>query len=205
AAAAAPGAAAGQVLTDEDFETIEVEKAGDLPVNVSYPDLAPLPAALELELTTRMKRFLRVDEVWSADMVGAHDGDCVVGLVAPEVVSIACRHLIDARTKAQAAAGTIGAPGDYTRAAFTYWRETGLPSIDPAELVGADRLKRLCGDAARPMVVLDGDGLRWVPDDNHVAPAGCPDGVEWSDMEPASPRARALLVRVSPAARTPPP
>ncbi len=171
-----PGPAGAGVLTGADFAVITVETPGEPPGKVSYPDLAPLPAPLETELTTRMKELLL------GGSGGSGDGECQVGLVSPELVSIGCRR------------------GD-TRAAFTYWREVGLPSIDPAELVGADRLKRLCGDGARPRVVFDAGGLRWVPDDNHAAPAGCVDGVAWADMEPASPRARALIAGVSAARR----
>jgi hypothetical protein len=157
AATLTPSPAAAQVLTGEDFAAVETDQ-------ISYPDLAPLPAPLAAELTTRMTKFLR------------DEGDCFVGLVTPEVVSLSCRR------------------GD-TRATFTYWRERALPTIDPAELVGADRLQRLCGDGARPRFVLDRDGLRWVPDTNHAPPDDCPDGVEWGDMQPTSARARALVGR----------
>jgi hypothetical protein len=103
-------------------------------------------------------------------------GSCDANLVAPEVVSFTCRR-------------------SDTRATLTYWRERALPSIDPAELVGADRLQALCGDAVRPLVVLDRDGMRWFPDTNHPPPDDCPDGVEWADMAPTSPRAKALVAR----------
>lgn len=196
----APSPSDAQVLTKDEFATITNEREGEFPMNVSYPDLAPLPDALAAELTTRMKKFLRVDDQPDPDLVGMHEGDCFVGLVAPEVVSISCRRLIDSRTKAEAAAGRGGAPGDYTRTTFTHWRERGLPTIDPAELVGADRLKTLCGDAARPMFVLDRDGLRWVPDENHGAPDDCPDGIEWADMAPFSTRARTFVARQLPPA-----
>lgn len=170
AASMAPSPASAQVLTQDDFASIAVEREGegDTPASMSYPDLAPLPDALNAELTARMKKFLR------------DEGDCFVGLVAPEVVSISCRRLT-------------------ARAVFTDWRERGLPPIDPAELVGADRLKDLCGDAVRPQFILDRDGLRWIGDENHVAPDDCIDGVEWADMAPVSPRAKALVKRQLPA------
>jgi hypothetical protein len=133
-------------------------------MNVSYPDLAPLPDALADDLTKRMRAFLRAG------------GECKVGLITPEVISIQCR-------------------SDHTRAVFTFWREAKLPAIDAAELVGADRLKSLCGDAPRPMFILDRDGLRWIADDDHVAPDDCIGGIEWADMAPASTRARALVAR----------
>lgn len=169
AASMAPSPASAQVLTQDDFAAIAVEREGQggTPMRMSYPDLAPLPDALNVELTKRMKKFLR------------DEGDCFVGLVAPEVVSISCRRLTE-------------------RAVFTYWRERGLPPIDPAELVGADRLKDLCGDGVRPQFILDRDGMRWVPDENHVAPDDCIEGVEWADMAPASPRAKALVKRQLP-------
>ncbi|HUQ04187.1 MAG TPA: hypothetical protein VM261_16925 [Kofleriaceae bacterium] len=164
AAALVPAPAVAQLLTGDDFAMIEIEQEGEVPIRLSYPDLAPLPTALAAELTTRMKKFLR------------SEGDCHVGLVAPEVVSLSCRS------------------GD-RRATFTYWREARLPTIDPAELVGADRLKQLCGDDVRPQLLLDRDGLRWVPDANHAPPDACPDGIEWADMAPASARGRALVAR----------
>jgi hypothetical protein len=164
AAALTPAPAVAQLLTGDDFAVVELDEVGGQPVRISIPDLAPLPPALAAELTTRMTKFLRAE------------GDCHVGLVAPEVVSLSCRR------------------GE-TRATFTYWREARLPAIDPAELVGGDRLRQLCGDAVRPQLLLDRDGLRWVPDENHALPERCPDGVAWADMAPASARARALVAR----------
>jgi hypothetical protein len=180
AASLAPSPTAAHVLSRDDFTEIVVDREGDVPMNVTYPDLAPLPDALNAELTARMKKFLRTADKPAPDEVGIHEGDCFVGLVAPELVSISCRRLIDSRT---------------TRVVFTYWRERALPAIDPAELVGADRLKALCGDAVRPRFILDRDGLRWVGDDDHPAPDDCVEGIEWADMAPASPRAKALVTR----------
>jgi hypothetical protein len=135
---------------------------------------APALASLEPELAAELARRTR-----------RHT--CEVGLVAHEVLSLRCRR---------------DSPDGLAHVGFTYWRELDLPTIDPAELVGAARLNDLCGDAPRPSFVVDRDGLRWVPDTNHGAPTGCPDGIAWGDMAPTTPRARATVSRTG---RTPPP
>ncbi len=161
--------AAAEALDGDDFATIEVDPPGGAPIRVSYPDLAPLPAAIARELTARMRAFL---------LAGAHDGACEVTLAVPELISIGCR------------------AGDHARAPIVVWRAPGLPPVKLDQLVEPARLEPLCGTATPDGAwVLRIDGVAWLPGDP-APPAGCAQGIRWVDMVPTDARTRDLVARM---------
>lgn len=164
--------AAAEALDGDDFATIEVDRPGGVPIRVSYPDLAPLPAAIARDLTARMRTFLRADHRYAADAVGSHDGECELTLAVPELISIACRLAIDGRT---------------TRDTLVVWRTPGLPEVKLDELVAAPVLARVCGTPTPAgLWVVDREGVRWLPGDDPAAPPGCAGGIDRVDMLPLS-------------------
>jgi len=206
--AAAAAASAGTASPDlfaapragADFPTIDLSRTdGDVHIDMSYPRLDGLPAPATATLTRWMREIIGADSYQGdPDDSGTYTGQCDVTVATPELIGIECRTMNDVLSKADLAAGTGGAPGDYTRTMINVWLDLpGLPAVDPLELLGDKAaLTANCGPFAADQVRFAPDGITVVPSLDTTPPDTCTESpLGWDRLRPRTPRARAVVAR----------
>lgn len=205
--AAAAAASAGTATADlfaaprsgDDFPTIDLSRTdGDVGIEMSYPRLDGLPAPAIATLTRQMRDLIGADSYrGDSDSSGTYYGQCSVTVATPELIGIECRTMNDVLSKADLAAGTGGAPGDYTRTMINVWLDPGLPAVDPLDLLG-DRaaLAANCGPFDPDQVRFAPDGITVVPGLDTTPLDTCTESpLGWDQLRPRTPRARAVVAR----------
>jgi len=180
--------APGRTTYDTSFayQTVEVARtSGGVAVELSYPKLPMLARSEAGDLTTRMRKLLRIDQRWDRNDVGEQTGSCSVGLLTPEVASLSCELLVDVRSRAEHDNATGGSPAGPTVTMINLWRPPARDPVSAAELGVAPELLECAWR-------FDADGLQTLAD--YGADRPCAEQhVDWADLRPSSPRATALV------------
>jgi hypothetical protein len=182
---------ADDTVYDADSPLPQVERTeqqGGVEYRVSYPTLPMLGRGDAAVVTATMRQAVDATARHPRHLRGTHEGDCELGLINREIMSVHCRRMVSLWTQAELDQGVGGAPAGPLQVGFTWWRSPGRAEVTLAEL-GAP------GPSGCPWV-LTPDGLRWLLDPN--LEVTCPtEPVAWDALRPTSPRARALIAAMT--------
>ena len=164
------------------------EQLGGVEYTISYPTLPMLGRGDAALVTATMRAAVDATARHPRHLRGTHEGDCDLGLISRDVISVHCRRMVSLWTQAELDQGVGGAPAGPIQIGYTWWRSPGRAEVTLAEL-GAPGPSG-CAWALTP------EGLRWLEDPNLDQP--CPTApVPWDAMRPTSPRARALIAAMT--------
>jgi hypothetical protein len=135
-------AVADDTVYDADSPLPQVERTeqqGGVEYRVSYPTLPMLGRGDAAVVTATMRQAVDATARHPRHLRGTHEGDCELGLINREIMSVHCRRMVSLWTQAELDQGIGGAPAGPLQVGFTWWRSPGRAEVTLAELGAPDR------------------------------------------------------------------